>query len=96
MHGIQGTCSSPWLVVYLFSMKLPLGLVTSAAGIDIATNGSLGNWYHADAGVEAWQSAKWIPTLTVRAGVVAGVVSFDPQSPHLEHLSCDSELAGLG
>ena len=71
MHGIQGTCSSPWLVVDLFSMKLPLGLVASAAGIDIATNGSLGNWYHADAGVEAWQTTKWAPTLAVLV-VVAG------------------------
>ena len=49
-------------------MKSPGSLVASAASIDVASNWLLGNRYHADAGVEAWQCAKRIPTLAVLGG----------------------------
>ena len=76
MHGIQGTWASPWLDVDLLCMKSPSSLVASAASIDVATDGILGNRYHADAGVEAWQCTKRIPTLAV-----LGVASAVAQSP---------------
>ena len=72
------TC--PWLEVDLLSMKSPGSLVASAASIDVAADGILGDRYHADAGVEAWQSTKWKPTLAVLV-VLAGVAVSVAQSP---------------
>ena len=71
------TC--PWLEVDLLSMKSPGSLVASAASIDVAADGILGDRYHADAGVEAWQSAKRTPTLTVLGG--ASAVAQSPGAP---------------
>ena len=72
------TC--PWLEVDLLSMKSPGSLVASAASIDVASNWILGNRYHADAGVEAWQTAEGTPTFAVVA-VVARVAVSVSQSP---------------
>ena len=80
MHGIQGTWSSPWLDVHQVSMKSPHSLVTSPSSVDIAADGILGHRHHAEAGVEAWQTAKWAPTLAVLV-VVAGAAIAVPQSP---------------
>ena len=99
MHGIQGTWASPWLDVDLLSMKSPSSLVTSAASIDVAADGILWDRYHANAGVEAWQSTKWKPTLAVLV-VLAGVavsVAQSPQAPraHLLGLTGRIRIATL-
>ena len=61
-------------------MKSPGSLVASAASIDVAADWLLGNRYHADAGVEAWQTAEGTPTFAVVA-VVARVAVSVSQSP---------------
>ena len=76
-------------------MKLPDSLVASPSSIDIAADGILGDGYHADAGVEAWQSTKWTPTLAVLG--VASAVAQSPQAPraHLLGLTGRIRIATL-
>ena len=80
MQGIQGTWSSPWLDVHQVSMKLPHSLVTSPSSVDIAADGILGDRNHSEAGVKAWQTTKWAPTLAVLL-VCTGASIAVPQSP---------------
>ena len=73
----------PWLEVDLVSMESPGSLVASAASVDVASNGVLGNRDYSLAGVEAWQTAEGTPTFAV-LGAAAAVPQFaEAHSAHL-------------
>ena len=76
-----GNLSKSLSYVDRVSMELPHSLVPSPSSVDVAADGILGSRYHAEAGVEAWQSTKWTPTLAVLAVVVAGAAFDVPQPP---------------
>ena len=69
--GYRKPETNPWLEVDLVSMESPGSLVANAASVDVASNGVLGDRYHAEAGVEAWQTAEGTPTFAVLGDAAA-------------------------